>query len=73
MSDGGSEFLIEENSFELDGAIFDVLAEAELKAYINYLPTDYFRHSHMPMFRMHIPEAIDDYYEELTKKDDPTY
>ena len=73
MSDGGTQFLVKENSFELEGAILDVLAEAELPAYINYLPTDYFRHSHTPMFRMRIDSSITDYYEELIQTTDPTY
>lgn len=73
MSDGGVEFLIKENSFDLDGAIFDVIAEAELPSYINYLPTDYFRHSHTPIFRMRISESITDYYNELTSSSDPAY
>ena len=38
MSDGGAYYNITGNTFDVDGAIFDVLAEAELPSYTNYLP-----------------------------------
>lgn len=58
MSDGGAEFYIHNNRFQVLGAIFDVIAEDRLPSYTAHLPSDYFENYQTPFFRMKINRGI---------------
>lgn len=71
MTDGGAEFFIHNNIFNVQGGVFDSLASDRLPSYVNFLPSDFFESYQTPLFRMKFSKGIEDYYEALINSGEP--